>query len=129
MLNLLFEEVIITQKIKEEYGDDLPDWIKIQDFQKQDTYEIFNSLVDEGEATALSLAWEIKDCIIVLDDLKARNTAINLGFKVTGTLGVLVKAKKTGLLESLKTEIDKMLATDFRISPKLIEQILREVGE
>jgi len=121
--------VLITPKIREEYGDDLPEWIKIQNFQSQEIYEIFVNLVDEGEATALSLAWEMKGSTVVLDDLKARQTAIKLGFKVTGTLGVLIKAKKIGLFASLKTEIDKMIKTNFRINSNIIQQALKEVGE
>ena len=129
ILNLLYETVLITPKIREEYGDDLPEWIKIQNFQSQEIYEIFVNLVDEGEATALSLAWEMKGSTVVLDDLKARQTAIKLGFKVTGTLGVLIKAKKIGLFASLKTEIDKMIKTNFRINSNIIQQALKEVGE
>lgn len=129
ILNLLYKEVLITPKIREEYGDDLPEWIKIKNFQSQEIYEIFVNLVDEGEATALSLAWEMKGSTVILDDLKARQTAIKLGFKVTGTLGVLIKAKKSGLFASLRTEIDKMIKTDFRISSNIIQQALKEVGE
>ena len=129
ILNLLYETVLITPKISEEYGDDLPEWVKIQNFQSQEIYEIFVNLVDEGEATALSLAWETKGSTVILDDLKARQTAIKLGFKVTGTLGVLIKAKKSGLFASLRTEIDKMIKTDFRISSNIIQQALKEVGE
>lgn len=129
ILNQLFRKVIVTGKVREEYGDDLPDWIEIRDCQSRELYEIFASMVDEGEATALSLAWEIKDCTVVLDDLKARKTAIELGFKITGTLGLLVKAKKLGFVDSLSNEIDKLLTTDFRISKRLIEYALNEVGE
>ncbi|MDA3891040.1 MAG: DUF3368 domain-containing protein [Salinivirgaceae bacterium] len=43
---------------------------------------------------------------------------------MTGALGIIHKAKQEGLIEKVKPLIDMLLATDFRISEKIIEEIL-----
>lgn len=45
------------------------------------------------------------------------------------TLGVLFKLKKEGLIKSLKNEISNLNKAGFRISPKIIEELLRQAGE
>jgi predicted nucleic acid-binding protein len=62
---------------------------------------------------------------LLLDDLKARKLAIRLNLKITGALGIIHKAKQEGLIEKVKPLIDKLLDTNFRVSEKIIEEILR----
>ena len=66
---------------------------------------------------------------MLLDDLKARKLAIKLNLKVTGTLGVIYKAKQIGILEKVKPLIAKLQATNFRISENIIEELLRKNNE
>jgi predicted nucleic acid-binding protein len=47
----------------------------------------------------------------------------------TGTLGVLIKAKKIGLINRLKPVINLIKETNFRLSDVIIDEILKEVGE
>ena len=51
------------------------------------------------------------------------------GLKVTGTIGVLLKAKKQGLIKSLKEEIEKLQRSGFWIKKDFIKEILGAVGE
>jgi len=85
--------------------------------------------LDLGESTALTLAFEIDYSTVILDDLKARKIANKLGIKVTGTIGVIVKAKLQGSISSAKNILDKISNTDFRINAKIIEQAIKEAGE
>jgi predicted nucleic acid-binding protein len=66
---------------------------------------------------------------LVLDDLEARKTAKKLNLKITGLLGIMVKAKRMGIIDSLKEVLTQLEATDFRISKELISKALEEVGE
>lgn len=77
-----------------------------------------------GEASAIALAKEYEDVLLLLDDLKARKLAKRLNLKMTGALGVIHRAKQNGLIEKVKPLIDKLLTTDFRISERIIEEIL-----
>jgi predicted nucleic acid-binding protein len=64
-----------------------------------------------------------------MDDLKGRKEAKRLGFKITGTLGVLFNAKQKGFIPALKPCIDKLQTIDFRISPLVIKELLALSGE
>ncbi len=85
--------------------------------------------MDKGEASALALAIEKKTATIILDDLRARKVAKSLKLKITGTLGVLVKAKQDGVIDKVKPLIDELRKTDFRASETVIKKILDVCGE
>lgn len=85
--------------------------------------------VDKGEASAIALALEMTDCLLIIDDLKGRKLARRLGLTITGTLGVLIQAKQNGYISMLKPLLDKAQHTDFRLSEQLVQETLKEVGE
>ena len=85
--------------------------------------------VDLGEASAMALALEVKDCIVIIDDLKARRIAEKLNLRITGTMGIIISAKRKGLLPSVKPIIEKIKSSNFRISPELEAEVLRLAGE
>ena len=87
------------------------------------------TIVDAGEASAITLAHEIESDYIVIDDLQARRLAIKLGLTVIGTLGILLKAKQNGLILSLRPVLEQIKQTDFRITATLIKAILFDAGE
>ena len=66
---------------------------------------------------------------MVLDDLKARKTAAKLNIKVTGTIGVIVKAKTENKIPSAKAVFEKILETDFRISDRILNEAIKLAGE
>jgi predicted nucleic acid-binding protein len=51
------------------------------------------------------------------------------GFRLTGTAGILLRAKKKGLIPALKPVINKLLDLDFRLKPELVKEILALAGE
>jgi predicted nucleic acid-binding protein len=85
-------------------------------------------LVDDGEAEAIALARE-RGSKIVLDDRQARLVGSNLGLAIIGTVGVLVKAKHSGIISVLKPVLDDLEANGFYLSSTLKEEALRLVGE
>ena len=78
-----------------------------------------------GETAAIALAFRIKADLIILDDLAARNVAVELGMNVTGTLGVLLAAHKKGILKDLRLMITLLTDSGFRISHTLVTSILK----
>ena len=87
-------------------------------------------LLDAGEREAIALAIELRADLLIVDDEAGRLAAANLGCAVTGTLGVLIGAKRNGLLAALKPEIERLCReTTFRISTKLKKDVLRLAGE
>lgn len=86
--------------------------------------------LDPGEREAIYLAMELKAGLLIIDEQKGRGAARDLGLQVTGTLGVLVEAKKRGLITMLSPILDQLRqTTSFRFSQALQNQILVLVGE
>lgn len=83
LLHKVYGEVLTTEIVVEEYGEDLPDWVKIESPKDKIKQTLLELQVDKGEASAIALALETKDATIILDDRKARKTAEKLGLEVT----------------------------------------------
>ncbi|MGI8882647.1 MAG: DUF3368 domain-containing protein [Pyrinomonadaceae bacterium] len=76
-----------------------------------------------GECEAISLAKEINADLILIDDKKARQAAIERGLTVAGTLNVLELASVKNLIE-LREVFDKLKQTNFRVSQTLLDEAL-----
>lgn len=61
-----------------------------------------------------------------MDDLEGRKLADQLQLEYTGTIGVLIKAKQTGIIPSLKPYFEKIKLTDFRIPALFLEALLKK---
>jgi len=129
ILQKLYSETIVTREIADEYKLPLKKWIKIESPNEKRYLKVLEQSIDKGEASIMVLALEMENCIISIDDLKARKTAKKLGLRLTGTLGILYKAKKAGHIESLKETIEKLKHIDFRISEIIEKELLRLSGE
>jgi predicted nucleic acid-binding protein len=127
ILKDLYSEIYITSEIEIEFGEKLPEWILIR--KVTDKKKILSIILDEGEASAIALAYEFEKTLLILDDLKGRREALRLGFQITGTLGVLSKARSKGIIPFLRPYLDKLIAADFRISPEVLEELLIKSGE
>ncbi|RDC62060.1 hypothetical protein AHMF7616_00651 [Adhaeribacter pallidiroseus] len=85
--------------------------------------------VDEGEASAIALCAEKLDALLILDDLQARKLAEKLKLNYTGTLGIIARAKKEGVIASVKPIIEKIRMTNFRFSEEVFAAIIKAAGE
>jgi predicted nucleic acid-binding protein len=85
--------------------------------------------LDPGEAEVIALALELETQDIVLDDLDARRYARRSGLKPIGTLGLLLAAKRIGLITAIKPEVEALNKAGFYASQPLIAEILKEAGE
>jgi predicted nucleic acid-binding protein len=134
----LYTQIYIPSAVYEEieagkakgYYKDLSkiDWIRITEIQDKNATRYFLDL-DAGEAEAIVLATEIKADLIILDEKLGRFHAKHADLKVTGTLGVLIKAKSAGLIKELKPLLDELTDKEVWISEKLKKEILKKVGE
>ncbi len=123
ILEELFYEVYITSEIQIEFGQPLPNWIKLKNPKNTAQLDSLYAQLDKGEASALALALQEENSIIIIDELKGRNIARNLGVRTTGTIGVLILAKEKGFLLELMKTIDKLVDNGLRISKKLYNEI------
>jgi hypothetical protein len=83
----------------------------------------------DGESEAISLAVELGARWIVLDDRAARRLAQGLGLPVIGTLGLLLAAKRRGLLTVIRPSVDALVRQGFHIASELYERVLSDAGE
>ena len=129
LLNNMYQKIIISEEIALEFGDGIPDWIIIKHVSEKKYQHLLENILDIGEASAIALASEIPSVLLILDDLKARKEAQRLGFKITGTLGVLFNAKQRGFITQLKPYLEKLKTVGFRISEKIEQELLIKSNE
>ena len=129
LLHKLFGNIITTNEVADEYGLPLPSWVEIKQPKDKHYQTIIEASVDKGEASAIALAVEYEQCLLILDDLKGRKFATELGLSFIGTLGVIIDAKLAGHIKSIKPILAKIRATNFRISDGLEQIILTKAGE
>jgi predicted nucleic acid-binding protein len=82
-----------------------------------------------GETEALMLALESGKDVVVLDDGLARRVAETLGLRLKGTLGLLLDAKRAGLIPALGPLLDQLNALRFRVAPYTRTAVLKLAGE
>lgn len=129
LLKSVGQKVLITSIIRNEFGMSLPEWMVITNPENHHYQNIITMDLDEGEASAIALALEIENSILILDELKGRKVADRLDLRYSGTLGLILSAKQNGIINSVKPVLNKIRSTDFRFSDELLETVLKEAGE
>ena len=82
-----------------------------------------------GAREVLALALETPDSVCVLDDALARQLAKNLHLRLTGTLGILIDAKRAGIIPAVRPLIDQLQNLGFRLAPRTRTAVLTLSGE
>lgn len=83
----------------------------------------------DGESEVLTLAMEHENARVILDDAQARKCAQTLGLRLSGTGGVLVLAKRRGLIPSVAAALDSLAEVGFRLSPATAACLKAHAGE
>lgn len=92
-------------------------------------HPLLSNQIDLGEAAVIQTALDEGHDAVILDDLKARRIALTLGLQVTGTLGILLLAKQSGLLPSVRTAINVLENRGMWIAPALVAKAISLAGE
>lgn len=85
--------------------------------------------LDPGERAAIAIALTIPQSIALIDEKAGREVALRLGVRVRGTLGVLVEAKRRGLVAEVRPLVGRLLANGCRLAPELVAAVLAAAGE
>lgn len=85
--------------------------------------------LDKGEAEAIVLANEIDADLIILDETLGRFHANHIGLKITGTIGILLKAKENKIIDKIKPILEELAQKGIWLSKKLIRQTLIKASE
>jgi predicted nucleic acid-binding protein len=131
--NSVFVPAAVIDELRQGGPIPVPDvhdyaWIKvvpnIEDISNRMLFQL-----DFGERQVVIRALRDDADLVLIDDRLARNIAEYLGLKVKGTLGVLVEAKRRGLIGSFRNLSLRMRKEGIYYSQRLIEEIARELGE
>lgn len=140
LLKEIFSRVSIPEEVFREVverGKDKPGsklirkspWIETKAVKDKTQVGFLMGSLDRGEAEVLALARELEADLILLDEEKARKSAVIAGFNVMGLLGLFNLAKNTGLIHEVRPLINELMTKKFRISDKVIEEALKKAGE
>ncbi len=139
ILRKLYGEIFIPEAVYREvtFKEDsacallknLCEWIHVERISSADEKKMYRAKLHEGEVEVMILACEINADLIILDDNAAKKTAKYLGFKVTGTLGVLLKAKQSGITWEVRPLLEKIKMNGFYISREVEKLVLGQAGE
>ena len=98
------------------------DWITVETITNIEDRKMYKAKLHAGEVDVMILAQaDPKADLVIIDDNAAKKTAKYLGLTVTGTLGVLIKAKQSGIISSVKNAITKIQSNGFYINENIIK--------
>lgn len=104
-------------------------WISVELVQSVAQVQLLLPVLDRGEAEVIALALERQAKLVLLDELTGRKVAQSLELPVTGTVGILIRAKQKGLIPSVGPLLEKMRHCGIRYSERFMKAVLYEIGE
>lgn len=138
LLPKLFDEILVPDAVFQEVTQDqrLPgaravkeaDWLKFGEISDREAVIRLSFWLDAGESEVLVLAREI-GATAVIDERRGRNLAAALGIPQTGTIGILLAAKRAGAIPEITPLLNQLMASGVRLSPRLFEEARQLAGE
>ncbi|GAB3642306.1 DUF3368 domain-containing protein [Spirosoma arcticum] len=105
-------------------------WVAVHSVRQGEYPLLLRQQLDIGEAEAIALAVEMNAGLLIVDELKGRAVAKSLGLVVIGTLGILVTAKREGLISQVGPVLNQLRSNaGFWVSDSLQRQVLESVNE
>jgi uncharacterized protein len=105
-------------------------WIQTRVPQDSGLLRLLLLQLHRGEAEAIALATDLHADFVLIDEQEGRQLASRTGLAVTGVLGVLLRAKRTGEIPAIKPEIERLRSkAHFFVSAQLERKILTAAGE
>jgi predicted nucleic acid-binding protein len=140
LLKDLYGDIIIPTAVYEEIGAKADSkakyeveaslgWISIVPIKNTIAKALYKSQLHDGEVEVMILGKELDADLIIIDDKNAKKHAKYLGFKMTGTLGVLIAAKEAGLISNLKPLLDELIINNIYLDHRIVEYCLKRAGE
>jgi uncharacterized protein len=143
LLQQIYNKVIIPQGVAEELRNASDeenliagvlslDWIEVVPAKNLELISVLrnNHNLDRGEAEAIALALELNADELLIDERLGRREATRLGLPITGVLGILLVAKRRGLIPAVQPVIDALVnQAGFRVSSQLYGAVLKAADE
>jgi predicted nucleic acid-binding protein len=105
-------------------------WIRVQSVANRELVQALRQELDAGEAEAIALALQIEAELLLMDERLGRETAAHMGVGCVGLIGVLIEAKRRGVVNHIRPLLDTLQnAAGFWITEELYQRVLRDEGE
>lgn len=104
-------------------------WIEIQSITDTKQLTTLMASLDRGEAEVITLALETKPKLVLIDEITGRKVAESFKLNVSGSVGILIKAKQAREIEEVKPFLDRMLKEGIYFSQRFVDAVLKSVGE
>ena len=110
---------------------DLPQesWIQVESLQSDEQMQLLLPILDRGEAEVIALTLEKRASLVLIDELTGRKVAESLQLKVTGSVGLLIRAKEQGEIAAVKPFLEAMHEAGIYFSQRFINSVLQHTGE
>jgi uncharacterized protein len=111
ILSRLFGEVVIPEAVRRELLRThtlLPPWLRVEPVKNLTEAARLARSVDDGEAEAIELARELRADWLLIDERKGRRLAVREGVRVIGLFGVVLSAKRRGIIPSARALLDQL---------------------
>ena len=137
ILRQLHSQVLVPTAVVEEFGrgksgeivlTKLPAWLDVRPLATP-LPAVLVAHLDVGEASAIALALEMGIGLVALDERRGRIVARDLGIGVTGSLGLLLRAKRLGLIDAVAPRVTTMRRKGIWLSDALVRRVLAEAQE
>lgn len=117
----------ITAGLAAGHSVSLPSWVRV--VALVGPLSAVTHALDAGEAAVIQLALERGIDDVCIDEWRGRRVARAAGLGVTGSLGLLGRCKKRGLISDVRPWIDSLAAAGVRYHPELLRSFLASLGE
>ncbi|MEM7357352.1 MAG: DUF3368 domain-containing protein [Acidobacteriota bacterium] len=118
----------LDQGVTAGYPQISPSWLNVVSLSQPPSPAVLAGL-DLGEAAVIQLALDQAIPQVAIDDWKGRRAALAADLRVTGSLGILGRAKLSGLIPSLRPLIERAVERGIRYHPELVQTVLEATGE
>ena len=133
LLKSLYSKIMIPQAVYDEVvqaEEERPgsaevlaaDWIEVQQVTDRVAVTLLREQLDRGESEAIVLAIEAEAQALLIDEARGRRIAQARGLAHIGTVGIVVLAKRQGLVDSATALLDELMAVGFRMDSRLYER-------
>ncbi len=104
-------------------------WIHVEEIEDYTEKKMYKAKLHDGEVEVMILSQKQNADVVIIDDNAAKKTAKYLGLPVTGTLGILLKAKREGIIGEVRPLISEMKHIGFYVSRDIEQMVLEQAGE
>lgn len=139
LLHHICGRILIPQAVADEILLNGPEDISAKILKNDDRFEVKPSPpiphaiarwgLGHGESSVLALAHLTPGLLVVIDDLAGRRCALTLGMRVRGTLGIVLLAKRRGIIPSARSVMEELLGSGLYLSAAILDEALKRVAE